>query len=95
MRSLSFNSLSYASRQALQMENKTLTVPIDGWYQGAILSAGKGRVAVFGEAAMFTAQIALVNNQPAGMNSPSAKQNHQLLLNIMHWLTRVDGMPDK
>jgi hypothetical protein len=89
------NSLSCASRQALQMKNKALTVPIDGWYQGAILTAGKGRVAVFGEAAMFTAQIARQYNHKAGMNAQSAKQNHQLLLNVMHWLTRVEGMPEK
>ena len=32
--------------------------------------------------------------QPMGMNAPEAKQNHQLLLNVMHWLTRLKGMPD-
>ena len=29
-----------------------------------------------------------------GMNSPHAKQNHQLLLNVMHWLSRAEGMVD-
>ena len=33
-------------------------VPIHGWLQGAVLRVGKGRVAVFGEAAMFSAQLA-------------------------------------
>ncbi|MGH7171854.1 MAG: DUF4350 domain-containing protein, partial [Gemmataceae bacterium] len=32
------------------------TVPIEGWCQGAVLKVGRGRVAVFGEAAMFSAQ---------------------------------------
>jgi hypothetical protein len=29
-----------------------------------------------------------------GMNAPEANQNHQLLLNVMHWLSRVKGMAD-
>jgi hypothetical protein len=69
-------------------------VPIAGWCQGAVLKVGNGRVAVFGEAAMFSAQLAGPKRQPMGMNAPEAKQNHQLLLNVMHWLTRVKGMPD-
>jgi hypothetical protein len=32
------------------------TVPIEGWCQGAVMKVGKGRAAVFGEAAMFSAQ---------------------------------------
>jgi hypothetical protein len=69
-------------------------VPIAGWCQGAVLKVGNGRVAVFGEAAMFSAQLAGPKGQPMGMNAPEAKQNHQLLLNVMHWLTRLKGMPD-
>jgi hypothetical protein len=53
---------------------------------GAMLQYGKGRVVVFGEAAMFTAQLAGPNQNPMGMNQRSAKQNPQLLLNIIHWL---------
>jgi hypothetical protein len=55
---------------------------------------GKGRVAVFGEAAMFSAQLGGPNRIPVGMNSPDADQNYRLLLNVMHWLTRAKGMPD-
>ena len=69
-------------------------VPIEGWCQGAMMTVGKGRVAVFGEAAMFSAQLAGPKKELMGMNAPAAKQNHQLLLNVMHWLTRVKGMPD-
>jgi hypothetical protein len=54
----------------------------------------KGSVAVFGEAAMFSAQLAGPTKQKSGMNAPGAEQNHQLLLNVIHWLTRVKGMRD-
>jgi hypothetical protein len=90
------------------------TVPIEGWCQGAVLKVGKGRVAVFGEAAMFSAQqfpgllwswqiklgesttlrMQLMGKESMGMNAPEAKQNHQLLLNVMHWLSRAKGMAD-
>jgi hypothetical protein len=65
-------------------------VPIEGWCQGAVMKVGKGRVAVFGEAAMFSAQRA--GRESMGMNAPEAGQNHQLLLNVMHWLSRAKGM---
>jgi hypothetical protein len=68
-------------------------VPIEGWCQGAVMKAGSGRVAVFGEAAMFSAQLA-GPGQPMGMNAPGAEQNHQLVLNVLHWLTRAEGMKD-
>jgi hypothetical protein len=72
----------------------TRTVPIEGWCQGAVMKVGKGRVAVFGEAAMFSAQLA-GPRQPMGMNAPGAEQNHQLLLNVMHWLSRAKRMADQ
>ena len=53
---------------------------------GAMLQHGKGRVVIFGEAAMFTAQLQGLDKNPMGMNQPSAKQNPQFLLNIIHWL---------
>lgn len=62
---------------------------IAGLSQGAILELDKGRVAVFGEAAMFSAQRGGPNNDPMGMNTPGAKQNYQFVLNLMHWLGRV------
>ena len=61
--------------------------PIKGHLQGAVLPFGKGRVAVFGEAAMFSAQLSGPTNNPMGMNAAIAKQNPQFLLNVMHWLT--------
>ena len=62
---------------------------VGGWLQGAVFEVGKGRVAVFGEAAMFSAQLAGPEKVPMGMNAPNATQNPQLLLNVLHWLTRV------
>jgi hypothetical protein len=90
------------------------TVPIEEWCQGAVMKVGKGRLAVFGEAAMFSAQqtmgaiwrfdlplgkemmfrMVLFGQERFGMNAPEAKQNHQLLLNVMHWLSRAKGMAD-
>ncbi|MBS1788924.1 MAG: DUF4350 domain-containing protein [Acidobacteria bacterium] len=70
----------------------TARAPIKGWLQGATVKFGKGRVAVFGEAAMFSAQLAGPNKAPMGMNAPIAKQNPQFLLNVMHWLS---GLLDK
>jgi hypothetical protein len=29
-----------------------------------------------------------------GMNAPETKQNPQLILNVMHWLGRAEGMAD-
>ncbi len=64
----------------------TRFIPVHGWYQGAVARVGRGRVAVFGEAAMFTAQWAGQGNGWFGMRSPGAEQNQQFLLNVAHWL---------
>jgi hypothetical protein len=60
---------------------------IQGWLQAAALRVGKGRVAVFGEAAMFSAQLGGPARMPMGMNHPRAKQNAQFTLNVLHWLS--------
>jgi hypothetical protein len=70
-------------------ENDPNPVLVKGHLQGAVLEFGKGRIAVFGEAAMFSAQLSGPDKRPMGMNAPIAKQNSQFLLNVMHWLTRV------
>ena len=61
---------------------------LKGFQQGALLNFGKGKVAVFGEAAMFTAQIAN-GTFKVGINSESAPQNAQFTLNLIHWLDGV------
>jgi len=70
-------------------EKDTPRTPIHGWLQGGVLQMGKGRVAVFGEAAMFSAQIAGPAKLPMGMNAPVARQNAQFVLNVMHWLSGI------
>jgi hypothetical protein len=85
--------VSLTPEGAFQFKPETPRVPVAGWCQGAVLSAGKGRVAIFGEAAMFTAQLAGPAKNPMGMNAPEAKENYQFLLNVIHWLSSVAGMP--
>ncbi|HEY7423454.1 MAG TPA: DUF4350 domain-containing protein [Gemmataceae bacterium] len=109
-------SISHERTAGEKEESKPREVAIEGWCQGAVMKVGKGRVAVFGEAAMFSAQrmssaiwhfdlplgegrmfrMVLIGPGPGrfGMNSPEGKQNHQLLLNVVHWLSRVKGMAD-
>jgi ketosteroid isomerase-like protein len=84
-------SVSFETKEAPGITPGAPEVPIEGWCQGAVLRVGKGRVAVFGEAAMFSAQLAGPQQIPIGMNSPDAPQNYQLLLNVMHWLTGATG----
>lgn len=75
---------------AWSFNSNTQKRSLGGYCQGAIKKTGKGRVAVFGEAAMFTAQIAN-GTLKAGFNSELAPQNAQFTLNLIHWL---DGMTD-
>lgn len=75
--------------RAWEFTPSTRRVPMDGWSQGALLHLGKGRLAVFGEAAMFTAQEAGPARVKVGMNAPEADQNARLLLNVVHWLCHL------
>ncbi|MFN7989145.1 MAG: DUF4350 domain-containing protein [Thermoanaerobaculia bacterium] len=56
-----------------------------GEAQGLALEQGKGRVVVFGEAGMLTAQVAAW--EPFGMNVPG-NDNARLALNVVRWLGR-------
>lgn len=68
----------------------TAPEPVGGHLQGAVMKYGSGRIAVFGEAAMFSAQLAGPNHAPMGMNAPAARENPTFLLNLMHWLVARD-----
>ena len=72
---------------AWQFDDATPRLSGEGKLQGALLEIGQGRVAVFGEAAMFTAQLAGPQAVPMGLNAPGAEQNKQFALNVIHWLT--------
>ena len=76
------------SDTAWVFNSKTKYSGINGWFQGACMKFGKGRIVMFGEAAMFTAQLAGPNQARVGMNSDYAEENYKLLLNIIHWLDR-------
>lgn len=75
--------------KAWQFDERTPTVSARGLLQGAVMHHGDGRVAIFGEAAMFTAQTQTRDGRihRMGMNHPSAKENAQFVLNLLHWLS--------
>ncbi|PHR42626.1 MAG: hypothetical protein COA32_17315 [Fluviicola sp.] len=73
---------------AWRFDENTPVKNLEDYYQGAVHEFGKGKIAVFGEAAMFTAQKA--NNTKAGFNSPYAPNNAQFILNLIHWLNDVE-----
>jgi hypothetical protein len=76
------------SDTAWVFDKNTKYTGIDGWCQGAFMNYGKGKIVCFGEAAMFTAQLAGANKTAVGMNSSYAEENYKLLLNIIHWLDK-------
>jgi hypothetical protein len=80
-------AVSFTPERAGNFGPESPQEPVGGWLQGATLEVGKGRLAVFGEAAMFSAQVAGGNR--FGMNAPNAPHNQQFLLNVMHWLSGV------
>ena len=73
---------------AWQFDETTESVSADGLVQGAAIRHGDGRVAIFGEAAMFTAQSVTRESvvYRFGLNDPEALHNAQFVLNVMHWL---------
>lgn len=81
-------SISWMPSKSWQIDEKTPFFDATNLYQGAIKTVAKGKIAVFGEAGMFTAQIITEDNETwkMGMNAKSASQNQQLLLNIVRWL---------
>ena len=81
------NYIMRLPKTAWEFNDNTKQIEIAGFCQGAILKFGKGKVAVFGEAAMFTAQLS--GNNKFGLSAPEASQNLQFLLNIIHWLDGI------
>lgn len=75
--------------EAWKFSDSTAAVAGEGLLQGAAFNFGRGRVGVFGEAAMFSAQRKGVDQVPMGMNAPAAAQNPQFILNVLHWLVRL------
>lgn len=78
---------SWTPEKPYEFDENSRKVDVSGWCQGAIAEFGKGKVAVFGEAAMFTAQLFGPQKKRVGMNHPAAKDNAKFLLNLIHWLS--------
>ena len=79
-------TLNLLPRKPWEFDSTTVRRPAEGWWQGAVKEVGKGRVAMFGEAAMFTAQVAGPDRYAVGMNHTAAGQNLRLLRNLFRWL---------
>lgn len=77
--------------EAWKFEENTARVSTRGLVQGAVFEHGNGRVAAFGEAAMFTAQAMARDGHTlrVGMSDPEAPHNAQFVLNVAHWLSRL------
>jgi hypothetical protein len=73
---------------ATRIDDSTSVLSGLGLANGAFMEYGRGRIVVFGEAALFSAQLQGVEKRKMGMNNPQARQNPQFLLNIIHWLDR-------
>ena len=86
---LSDGWVSLVPDTAWQFHASTPRVDVSGWAQGSVLEVGRGRVAVFGEAAMFTAQRAGPGGAAMGMNAPQAHQNARFVARLVRWLTRT------
>ncbi|MHB1207184.1 MAG: hypothetical protein ACYCZX_16560 [Rhodospirillaceae bacterium] len=72
---------------AWEFSPATPTQDAAGALQGATMALGRGRLAVFGEAGMFTAQAS--NGNKFGFNSPDAPENKAFILNVVRWLAGV------
>lgn len=66
-------------------------VDVGGQLQGAVMDYGRGRLAVFGEAGMFSAQVAGPSGFRMGFNNPRAPRNKQFALNLVRWLSGDQG----
>jgi hypothetical protein len=79
------------SDSALDVYRDGSRISAAGRAQGIAMEVGSGRVVVLGEAAMLTAQIGQVpfkKKMRAGISQTDI-DNRQLVLNIMHWLSRL------
>ena len=85
---LTFNKhyLDFLPDTAWKFNSKTKRYSAQGMSQGAFRKFGKGKVVVFGEAAMFNAQLVGPRKIEVGMNSLIVNQNYKLLLNVIHCL---------
>ncbi|MFZ4715193.1 MAG: hypothetical protein ACOYL6_15835 [Bacteriovoracaceae bacterium] len=64
-------------------------IPINDYPAAAIaIKFGKGRVASFGDATVFTSKLDLWQNEKTGINRDGS-DNVQMALNVFHWLSGI------
>jgi hypothetical protein len=85
---LGLYKVSWMTKKEGKFPSDTPKINVEGWYQGGVKPLGKGKLAFFAEAGMFTAQI-IAGKTKFGMNVPMAKENPQFLLNVFHWLSGI------
>lgn len=75
--------------EAWDFDDDTPSVPSDGFAIAAVGLLGRGRVAVFGEAAMLTSQLVERDGQlfRTGLADPAATGNATLLHAVLGWLS--------
>lgn len=83
---LSENCVSLEPQKAWDFDDETPKRKAAGLWQAATRNYGKGKLAFFGEAAMFTAQTQ-AGARKMGLSHPKAQYNQQFLLNTVHWLS--------
>ena len=86
----SFNNkdvVSYQTQEAWKMDNNTPVISSDELFQAAVMKKGKGKVALIGEASLFSAQLVGKDKNPVGINFQNNNQNLQFVLNLLHWLS--------
>ncbi len=81
------NVAIFLPEKSWQFTETTQQIAGKGLLQGAVLEYHGGRVAAFGEAAMFTSQVGGDEGPAFGMAHPTAPHNAQFVLNIAHWLS--------
>lgn len=83
------NDICMKPNVAWQFDDTTPKIPLTDKFQGAIKLYGKGKIAIFGEAAMFTAQKVSQNSNTfkVGYNSSYASENIQFIRNVLLWLS--------
>lgn len=77
--------VSYQMRVAWKIDSTTPQIAVGGWLQGAVRVVGRGRLAAFSDATMFSAQIR-ADGSHMGMNTVEGAENLQLLRNVLRWL---------
>lgn len=89
---LTFDSTYYQWEPETAWDLKSVEpYSIKDYSMGAFKQFGKGKVVVFSEAMMFTAQLGGgLSWMKVGMNSSSCPNNYKLFLNIIHWLDSED-----